>query len=325
MFGGCGQEEATQGTEQPKVEGMSLEKFEQLYRGPSEDETYDDAYIVDGDILLTDRQELEAYYVKIRKTFEDVSAEDGETQFKTRSDELFINLRSGGAWDRWSKEEAQRLTYCVDKKFDNCVGCKAGSYQKVVDAMREATTQWSQAAAVRFMHVSARDAACEQRAGDNAPGTVLFYVKPNAHLPRAALAFFPSDNDEFRRISINWSKLEKSIEAPSRMTLRGILTHELGHVLGFRHEHLHNGTRPERNREGELIKEGVDWKRLPAAEQDSDASADGVTQKNYDPYSVMHYRNEGFDHGRFPPDYLLTPYDKQGAVIAYGPADVAGL
>ncbi len=73
-------------------------------------------------------------------------------------------------------------------------------------------------------------------------------------------------------------------------TLQGILRHELGHTLGFRHEH----TRPEAG----TCFEDTAWRALTA----------------YDASSVMHYPQ---CNGTQTGDLVLTDLDRQGATALY--------
>ena len=76
----------------------------------------------------------------------------------------------------------------------------------------------------------------------------------------------------------------------SPWTLTGVLRHELGHTLGFRHEH----TRPESG----TCFEDNNWRALTA----------------YDSSSVMHYPQcNGTQNG----DLVLTNLDKTGAHALY--------
>ena len=73
-------------------------------------------------------------------------------------------------------------------------------------------------------------------------------------------------------------------------TLTGVLRHELGHTIGFRHEH----TRPESG----TCFEDNNWRALTA----------------YDSSSVMHYPQcNGTQNG----DLVLTNLDKSGAHSLY--------
>jgi hypothetical protein len=101
-----------------------------------------------------------------------------------------------------------------------------------------------------------------------------------------ARAFFPSSSRRSREVLISTSSFGNI--AP--WTLTGVLRHELGHTIGFRHEH----TRPESG----TCFEDNNWRALTA----------------YDASSVMHYPQ---CNGTQTGDLVLTNLDKQGATALY--------
>jgi hypothetical protein len=215
------------------------------------------AYIVEGDIPIYDEEELETYFVE---------NEPGALAVQT------VN----GADDRWSGVQAMNLTYCVSTSFGQ-------NHAAVVNAMNAAGSSWAAEAAVRFVYVSAQDLVCD---ANNA--NVVFNVRPVSGTNYNAMAFFPSYARAQRELLINWANATNA--APK--TLTGILRHELGHALGFRHEH----TRVQ----GSCF-EDWNWRALT----------------DYDPGSVMHYRqcpNGNWNFG----DYTLTQLDKNGVKALYG-------
>ena len=192
-------------------------------------------FVVEGDLKMT-RQEVIAYLA---------ARGDAEAPL-TVTPELLINLHRG-APDYYQSPEARRLTYRVDRgSFSD-----AGEYQAVVDDMVAATRDWENACAdcrIRFVAV----------AGGN--------VTPNFTVRRldaagayVAAAFFPHDAPARRFVDIDPSYFKTSF---NRI---GVLRHELGHVLGYRHEHI-------RGVPG-CYREGNEWRPLTP----------------YDPKSVMHY------------------------------------
>jgi hypothetical protein len=298
--GGCGPELAPSGP--GGSESLSLEEFAERSRGPR-DGTYDAAYIVDGDILVSDHQRLAALYFR-SQTQASVSATDSGAHVATQPFELNINLTREKRWDRWSESEQRRLSYCVSQRFEKYGPTVHGD---VLQAMRAATAEWGAAADVAFIHVASRDADCHPPA-DTERG-VFFSVEPNEELNAVALAFFPSDPRAFRKLNVNWREWLAAQRAAGShgfdRQLSGLLLHELGHVLGFRHEHLfHPGWDNEHDRDGHgIAKRGEHWVPLGGDREDA--------------YSVMHYRDKAL-HPNMA-DYSLTACDRYCARLVYGP------
>ncbi len=184
----------------------------------------------------------------------------------------------GGLDQIWGAER-HALTYCVSDAF--------GARQApVMAAMTEAAAAWQQAADITFVHVAAEDRLC-------APTNprVLFDVRPvNTGGQFLAVAFLPNEPRAARSLAIDPS----AFALTGKLTLVGVLRHELGHVLGGRHEH----TRPEA---GTCFEDGA-WR--------------GVS--DYDAFSVMHYPQ---CNGRGDWSLSLTAADRSGIACLYGPAE----
>ena len=188
--------------------------------------------------------------------------------------ELIVN-RVGGRDDKWLTSAAQNITYCVSS---SSFGSR---YNTVVSAMNSATATWEGTARVNFVHNSSQDGNCNA----NTSGVVfdVRQVNTNQFLARA---FFPSTSRRSRNVLIASSAFGNI--AP--YTMAGILRHELGHSLGFRHEH----TRPEAG----TCFENNSWRALTP----------------YDSSSVMHYPQcNGTNNG----DLVLTSRDRTGARALY--------
>lgn len=232
----------------------SFEEFKaSVYREPSTG-----VYIVDGDTPVETDAALELFYQKY-----------------IQHGALIVN-QVGGVDDRWNNTQKLNITYCVSPSF-------GANYAAVVQAMAAASAEWRSAAAVKIIYLPAQDPACT--ALNN---SVVFDVSPESGRPYLARAFFPSFSRPNRNILIDSS----SFGSIAPYTLAGILRHELGHVLGFRHEH----TRPEAG----ACFEDNNWRSLTA----------------YDSSSVMHYPQcNGTNAG----DLVLTATDRAGAASLYGP------
>ncbi len=199
----------------------------------------------------------------------------------------FTVVNVGGLDQIWNGAERLGLSYCVSPAF-------GGRYQEVIEAMADAAAVWEAAADIEFSHFPDADLAC----GLN-PGSVLFDVRPvNAGGAFFAAAFFPNDPAGARSVVIDPSAfvVESSPGLPV-LTLTGILRHELGHVLGARHEH----TRPEAG----TCFEDSDWRAVT----------------DYDAFSVMHYPH---CNGLADWTLRLTATDILGVSCLYGGAGGIG-
>lgn len=253
----CGVEEAPEVQGEPELLGWE-EFLSRTYREPESG-----VYVYNGD---ESADSLEA----LRKVYEEHYL-PGEIR---KLEGGLCVLTSGGRDVKWTSSQALNLTYCVSTSF-------GGNYSKVVQAMSAAASAWEGAARINFIHVSSQDSNCTSRNGN-----VVFDVNPvNAGGRYLARAFFPNSSRSGRNVLI-----ENSAFSSGAPGLDGILRHELGHALGFRHEH----TRPE----ARACYEDSSWRALTP----------------YDSGSVMHYPQ---CNGTNTWQLNLTNLDKQGAASLY--------
>jgi len=252
-------------TAEPDV--LTFEEFQaQAYREPDTG-----IYVVNGDEPIANEQMMhEAYWAYVASV---ADAADRAAGLGTTSQPLIVNVVNGKD-DKWSGSAAQNLTYCVSQ---SSFGSR---YNAVVTAMNSAAGAWEATATVNFVHASQYDGAC------NARTPVVFDVRMVQTPQYLARAFFPSSSRRNRNILISIY----SFGNISPWTLAGVLRHELGHTIGFRHEH----TRPESG----TCFEDNNWRALTA----------------YDSASVMHYPQ---CNGTQTGDLVLTSLDKTGAKALY--------
>lgn len=120
------------------------------------------------------------------------------------------------------KSERLNMTYCVSKEF-------GGRYSSVVKAFAQAAASWESVSDVKFEHISAKDDQC------NESTDVSFDIRPSKLRKYYARAFFPRDDRLYRNVRIDDLAFEP---LPGKLTLTGILKHEIGHILAFRHEQI---------------------------------------------------------------------------------------
>lgn len=258
----------TPDTSEPQV--LTYDEYKaQAYQEPDTG-----AYVINGDELIENEAAMEQSYNNFLQSISDAKLR--EEGYAVVEQGLAIN-RVNGQDDKWTAAQAANLTYCISQ---SSFGSR---YSAVVSAMNTATSAWESATGgrVNFVHASANDGKCSSRTS-----SVVFNVRQVSTSQYLARAFFPSSSRRSREILISVS----SFGNISPWTLAGVLRHELGHTIGFRHEH----TRPESG----ACFEDNNWRALTA----------------YDSSSVMHYPQ---CNGTQTGDLVLTNLDKSGAASVY--------
>lgn len=199
----------------------------------------------------------------------------GDGQAYGKADRLAIDLTEGNKENFWNDETKLTLTYCVSDGFRKLK-------PQMVEAMRIATADWEAVANVKFIYQPEYDDQCSYWKQK----TLFRVVKGNRRWPYRGLAFFPGAEKKKRQVKIN-ERLFSGHEG----TFLGVVRHELGHVLGFRHEHARDENVSDCPKEQRPLK--------------------GIT--DYDPMSVMHYSHcKGIG-----PRENLSDLDKIGATMIY--------
>jgi len=251
-------------TDQPETSstaGRTFEDFQaSIYREPGTD-----TYVLDFDTVIRGDEALRAYFSQFQ---------DGALAIMTTT--------VGGADVKWDAATRKNLTYCIGAGF-------GANKPLVVAAMAAASDAgWEKFADVNYIYVPAQDANCTA-----ANASVMFDVNQvNANGAYLARSFFPNDLRANRNVLIDPTSFNPAMTG--NIPLANILGHELGHTLGFRHEHIR-----------------ADQGRAVTCPEDN--LYRGVTA--YDVVSVMHYPQCG------SPGNLLTfsPNDRSGVALIYGP------
>jgi hypothetical protein len=238
-----------------------------------------DYYRVEGDLYFFSEQSLRAHYDELVATHKSKLA-------------IFQRI-STGFEPKFPRPRANNITYCVSNAFTN--------KSTVVADMASATRAWERVTNVRFRYLSGQDATCDQ---NNANVEFAVMLNPaSGGCAVSKLHWLPgcrlSTGASARGVLLmNYTGFPPP--APqANMTPTGVLRHELGHMLGFRHEHP--------------------W--APGAggclEQPSSSTSDytGRRLTTYDQVSVMHYRECA---GPVNTDYTISKLDGIGARRIYG-------
>lgn len=225
--------------------------------------TYQDTdgqYIVNGDEPAGSTGELRQFY--------DVMVKEPK---RTSSTELIINTVRGRD-DKWTAAQATDLRYCVSTAF-------GADHSRMVQAMAAGAALWENASSgIDYVYVPSADSTCTTR-----NRSVVFSVEPVETSQYIARAFFPSSKK--RNVLV-----DNSIWTSGSWSPANIMGHELGHTLGFRHEH----TRPESG----TCFEDNNWRPLTP----------------YDSASIMHYPQCNGSSN----DLSMTATDAAGARAVYG-------
>lgn len=233
-------------------------------------------FIVEGDVGLTE-DDLLTYAAERVDLAKKVIADPAEKK------KGLMAIESGGKILRWARGKV--LDYCVYRPTFNT----DAEYGRVVSDMRDATDDWSAICGIEFLYRPEKDNDPNLSFGD-----VLFpVIRQNGGGNTIAMAFFPNDKVEDRLVVCFDGYYDDSEGGFDPI---GVLRHELGHVLGFRHEHI----RPE------------------APDFFNPEDTDHIhLLTDYDSQSVMHYIGAGVGD----PELRITDHDRAGAVHVYGLPD----
>jgi uncharacterized protein (TIGR03382 family) len=221
-------------------------------------------YVVEWDLVFDSEAELRDYWQRIQPG-------------------ALLLYTLNGVDQKWNATQKKQLSYCVSNGF-------GANKTAMVQAMAGATEGgWEKYGDVNFTYVPAEDANCT-----NANNNVMFNVIPApAGAQYLASAFFPNEPRAGRVVDFATASFDP--QQTGGISVTNIAIHELGHVLGFRHEHIRIA---QPNRPNCL--EGTDYRDVTP----------------YDVTSTMHYPQCGSPGNTL----ALSARDQQGVALIYGAA-----
>jgi len=281
---------------------------------PKDNEEYDKItyYIAEGDLYIL-QDELPEYtrQLKIKNKLDQDLISSGPAFGNSYGSSLpnygtaeLAAATVNGMPVRWLP--GRKLSYCVLRwTFQD-----DAHYRVVRDNMRAATSDWAQTCNVQFEYRQLYDdvprGTLYPTAGDRPAVTFVVAEAYRGQIGGGiARAFFPYDTIYDRILWVNRTSYYNS-----GADLVGVLRHELGHVLGFRHEHV----RPDSPLwVDELCRESRAFELAKAPNMQLLTA--------FDRMSVMHYMCHLDLSGPLAENFTLriSPLDRQGAISIYGP------
>lgn len=254
-------------------EAASAPSWEEYRRAASREFEGETFYVANGDLRVTLAELRQDYDRKL------AALREGDSGIAQTEQPSTVN-QVGGIDDLWPVSMRRDLTYCVSDEF-------GANKARTIAEMAQATRDWERFGNFRFRYVPAHDASC-----NNTNPSIVFSVRP--WTGGGACAFFPSGGGcVARTLVMNYGAF-----ASGPVTSLGVYRHELGHILGLRHEHI--------RAPGTFCTEDTSWRAVTA----------------YDSASVMHYptcpgaTNTG--------DLVITAQDAAGIRSLYGPSSAHG-
>jgi len=230
VFTACGDESPTKVGFESGLSRAAMQYKDEL-RVASVSNGPDGGYVVEGDIWLPDDEAFNEFYE--------------QTYGSREAPKSIVNI-VGGVRDL--RPIPTEIKYCFAAGWGTNIDVNGGGttnpptspdyrappIEPTRGNIQAGMRQWEDVANVRFVYMSSLDGAGCTNTGVN-PGVsfvVQHYFDPAT--PNTAFGPFPSNP---------WAS-QKLRVPPSGIGTFNFAAHEIGHALGFRHEHIHSGATP---------------------------------------------------------------------------------
>jgi hypothetical protein len=265
--------------DEPAV-GMSWQEYRDRAKTAAQGEDY---FVAEWDLVFATEDALRRHY-------------DENIIIEKEKLAVFKRL-STGFEPTYSLTKALNLIYCISNSFSN--------KSTVISDMSGATQDWEKVINVRFRYDSTQDGTCNQNNANvdfavmptTAPG--MFGCGGNKMMWFAGIDGCPVGGSLVVGVLLVQYGLFPPAPPWHGLTMRGNMRHELGHILGFRHEHP---WAPAQGGCGESP-------NLPVID------STGRRLTGYDQASVMHYPSCNGFPGL---DQTISQLDGIGARTIYG-------
>ncbi len=222
-----------------------------------------------------------------------------------------VGIKQGGQTVKWPDAQKTALTYCILKKSFETEKLDANGdvtesvmdadaearYAKAKQLLAEAAGAWEKACGVKFVYKPQFDS----RPTTKVPEVVFAVRMVDTEGAILASSFYPNTRQDNRRMLVD----KGLFEGAWGFDPAGVVRHELGHVLGFKHEPVRSGARPTCPDERQV--------------KEDDAAGEAFDITEYDPQSVMHFYCKNLPFSDEQKQMQLSDLDRAGARQLYGP------